>query len=310
MKRLNCSTSPWNWGATLLSLAVLAGCGVTKSQQATEQLLMSDAVDRAVSQIDFRSISGARVYLDTTYLRNAKGTQFVNADYIISSLRQQMVAANCLLQDDPETADVVVEARVGALGLDAHDVTYGIPASSSLTSAASLVPAARPVPVLPEISLAKKNDQRSAAKIGVFAYDRRTKTAIWQSGISLALSDASDMWVFGAGPFQRGSIYKAPRFAGSRIQVPLLAQTPPPRRGLVPYAEEHVFWPPPPPAAGPSEAIVEAGRGGGPNVPMAGPARGPARAANAAGRTPPGPPHAARGAAEFGADENSGTERR
>ena len=45
-------------GAILLSLA-LTGCGSTKSRTATEQLLMSDAVDRAIAQIDFSELAGS-----------------------------------------------------------------------------------------------------------------------------------------------------------------------------------------------------------------------------------------------------------
>ena len=71
-------------------MVCLTGCGTVKSRSATEQLIISDAVDRSVSQIDFRPLSGKKVYLDTQYVRSIKGPGFVNADYIISSLRQQM----------------------------------------------------------------------------------------------------------------------------------------------------------------------------------------------------------------------------
>ena len=78
-----------------LMLALFSGCGTTKEQQATEQLLLSDAVDRSVSTIDFRPLSGEKVYLDTSYLRSVKATTFVNADYVTSALRQQVIAAGC-----------------------------------------------------------------------------------------------------------------------------------------------------------------------------------------------------------------------
>ena len=134
---------------------VLCGCGSTKSRSATEQLLVSNAVDRSVASIDFRPLSGRSVYLDTQYVQSVKGLGFVNADYIISSIRQQMLAANCHLEEDRNKADYIAELRVGALGSDAHYVTYGIPPSNSLSTAASLVPNAPPIPLIPEISLAK-----------------------------------------------------------------------------------------------------------------------------------------------------------
>ncbi len=210
--------------ATLLLLVLLFGCwgcGTTKSQRATEQLLVSDAVDRAIGEIDFAAIAGRTVYLDTQYLQPIKGIEFVNANYIVSAMRQQMVAAGCRLQDSRDNAEVVVEARVGALGTDSHDVIYGVPASSSLSTAASLVPNAPPIPIIPEISLAKRSDKIGAAKVSVFAYDRETRQAIWQSGIAVARSNAKDTWVLGAGPYQSGTIYNRARLLGREIDIPI-----------------------------------------------------------------------------------------
>jgi hypothetical protein len=189
---------------------------------ATEQLVMSDAVDHAVAEINFEPLSGSEVYLDTTYLKNVKGSSFVNADYIISSLRQQLVAADCHLQDAKEKAEVIVEARVGTLGADANEVVYGMPANSSLTNAASLVPNAPVIPPFPEISIARKEAQQGAVKIALFAYDSETRRPVWQSGISRARSTAQDLWVFGAGPFQQGTIFEGPQFAGTQLRLPRL----------------------------------------------------------------------------------------
>jgi len=71
------------------------GCGTTINRVATEQLLLSDAVDEAVTQIDFSHFKGQRCYLDTNYLRQNTNTGIVNSEYIVSSLRQQIVTA-CL----------------------------------------------------------------------------------------------------------------------------------------------------------------------------------------------------------------------
>lgn len=202
---------------------VVSGCGTTKGQVATEQMVVSDAVDRSVASINFRRLAGKRVYLDTQYMKSVKGVGFVNSDYIISSLRQQMVAAGCRLEEKADDADYIVEARVGALGTDQHDVTYGIPASTALSSAASLIPNAPAIPLIPEIAVAKRNDQVGAAKIAVFAYDRETRAPVWQSGLAKARSTSKDIWLFGAGPFQRGTVHDRFQFAGETIPLPLLS---------------------------------------------------------------------------------------
>ncbi|QDV17905.1 hypothetical protein Pan153_25610 [Gimesia panareensis] len=206
----------------MLLLPCLSGCGKMISNSATEQLLTSDAVDQTISHIDLSSLSNKKVFFDTSYIKNIKGVGFVNGDYIISSLRQQIVAANCLIQEKKEDADYIIEARVGTLATNGHEVNYGIPASNMLSSAASLMPAAPAIPTIPEISLAKKSNQIAAAKISVFAYNQKTRERVWQSGVLQAKSDARNTWILGAGPFQRGSIYRdGAQFAGSKIEIPL-----------------------------------------------------------------------------------------
>lgn len=204
-------------GLLIALMVSLSGCGTTKEQLATQQLLLSDAVDRSVSTIDFRPLSGAKVFLDTTYLKTAKTDTLVNAEYVTSSLRQQIMAAGCLLQETDKEADIIIEARIGTLGADEHRVTFGIPENNALGSAATLVPGAPRVPQIPEIAVARRDSRESAAKIAAFAYDRVTREAIWQSGISQSRSTARDTWVMGAGPFQAGSIRGGTRLLGNRL---------------------------------------------------------------------------------------------
>jgi hypothetical protein len=222
--------------------ALLAGCGTTKSRDATQQLLMSDSVDRSIATIDFAPLAGKTVYFDTKYLVTVKGLGFVNAEYVISSIRQQMLASGCLLQDDLKDAEYVVEGRMGALGTDSHEVTYGIPANSGLAQAAQMLPNIPSVSV-PEVALAKREDLLGAAKVALFAYHRETRLPVWQSGISVATSNARDAHIFGVGPIQDGTIYHGTHFAGSRMQIPLLSRKPekPPTRGVVSYYDEAKF---------------------------------------------------------------------
>ncbi len=226
----------------LAVVAMLAGCGTTKSRTATEQLLVSDTVDRAIAVIDFAPLAGRTVYLDNKYLVPVKGIGFVNTEYVTSSLRQQMIACGCLLQDELKDADYVVEARIGALGTDSHEVTYGIPPSSGLAHAAELMPTGPRIPI-PDISLAKREDLLGATKVAVFAYHRDTRIPVWQSGMSVATSNARDSYILGVGPIQDGTIYHGAHFAGSRWQLPLLSgkTSPPPTRGLVSYYDEVRF---------------------------------------------------------------------
>lgn len=212
----------------LLCCAIVAvsGCGTSVTRNGTEQLLASDAIDRSVAQLDFAVLADRRVYFDTQYVLPATPVGIVSSPYIISSIRQRMAAAGCRLQDSAETADYIVEARVGALGTDIHDVTYGLPASNLLSAAATALPNVPAVPTIPEISLANRNDHSATAKIAVFAYHRETRRPVWQSGIAMARSATKNTWVLGAGPIQRGTIYDGVQFAGTKMKLPLMKSKP------------------------------------------------------------------------------------
>jgi hypothetical protein len=199
-------------------MVLLAGCGTTRStdtsRTATEQLLISDAVDRAVSVINFRVLAGRKVYFDPQYLKVA------NADdnqYLTSTLRQHLLASGCILADKSDEAEYIVEARSGAIGTDRHELLYGIPATNLGTiSPVPGVPAA-----IPEIPFAKRTSQRGVAKLAVFAYERQSGEPIWQSGVSQFTSNSRNVWVLGIGPFQSGTIFRGTNFAGREIPNPL-----------------------------------------------------------------------------------------
>jgi hypothetical protein len=205
----------------------VVGCGTTKSYMATEQLLMSDAVDSTIAKIDFRPLTGHKIFLDTTYISGAgkavpgvpnQMQSLVSADYVISALRQQMLAAGCNLVEKREEADIICEARCGALGTDGHSVIYGIPASNGLAGVGTILSGTPSIPAIPEISFAKKELKSAAGKVAVFAYTKDSHEPVWQSGIAQAGSNARDTWFLGIGPWQYGTIYRGTRFAGRRIK--------------------------------------------------------------------------------------------
>ena len=201
----------------LLGITIFVGCGTTRwtdtSRTATEQLLLSDAVDRAVSQVDFRALAGRTVYLDAHPVQG-----MTDAQYLISSVRQQLLANGCILKEKREDADYVVELRAGALGTDRHDILFGVPA----TQLPSFVPLNGIPTSIPEIPFIKRTQQQGVAKIALFAYNRTTGRPAWQSGVVSAKSKAKSTWVFGAGPFQQGTIYEGTTFAGNKLDVPLI----------------------------------------------------------------------------------------
>lgn len=228
--------------AMIVAVSVLqfAGCGITRSSDtartATEQLLISDAIDRAVQSMNLQTLSGRTVFLDDSKLGDS-----VDRNYFISTLRQHLLASGCELHDKREEADFIVEARAGAIGTDRNDLLFGLPATT-----VPQIPLVQPVPAaIPEIPIAKRKDQRGVAKIAVFAYHRATGTPVWQSGIVRQESSANDVWILGAGPFQRGTIYEGTAFAGNAIKNdPLKDGATPHNAATVSVSSESLFTPP------------------------------------------------------------------
>lgn len=221
--------------AALLCLAAF-GCGTTKwsdtPRTATEQLLISTAVDRAIDGMNFKPLAGKDVYLDTTFMEG-----IIDKNYVISSLRQHMLSQGCVLAPSKDQATYVVEVRAGAVGTNHHDVMVGVPALS--LPGASLMPG---VPsAIPEIAFAKTTDQKGVAKIAAFAYNQRTGQPVWQSGVFPIVTDAKDTWIFGTGPFQRGTIYDRTHFAGSRLLFGKRSRGTPKQKHEIPLTAEAVF---------------------------------------------------------------------
>jgi hypothetical protein len=187
----------------LTASALAAGCGINKSRLATEQIVISDAVDKTVASIDFSPLSGRAVFFDTQYLDGVNMGVHGNIKYVVSSLRQQMLAYDLRLQEKPDTAEYIVEARVGVLANDGYEVTYGIPGSAAVASASALLASPIPAPALPELSLGRRNHQVGTAKIGLFAFDRVTREPVWQAGVRKGASEARDTWLLGLGPYHR-----------------------------------------------------------------------------------------------------------
>lgn len=198
-----------------LGLALMImGCGTTRQTEtartATEMLLLSNAVDETVSEFDLSYLSGKEVFLDTTYLEST-----VDKGYVISSIRQHMMASGVKIAEAKEKAAYIVEARTGALGTDSHSVMVGVPQMT--------IPQVVPVPgvpsSVPEIPLAKRTKQTGVAKLALFAYHRETGQIVWQSGVQQFSSFAKDAFVFGMGPFRSGTIQRGTTISGSTIPL-------------------------------------------------------------------------------------------
>ena len=219
LSRLVDARPPLRRWMCVFALAICCvGCGTTRTtdsgRTATEQLLISDAIDRAVDSLDLKILAGQKVFVDNSMLGGV-----TDRDYLISSVRQQLLASGVVLKTVRDEADFIVEVRAGAVGTDRNDLLFGVPAFQ----VPQVLPFAGSVPsAIPEIPFAKRSQQRGVAKIALFAYEQSTGEPVWQSGLAMQQSTSSDIWIFGTGPFQKGTIHDGTKLAGSELTNPLV----------------------------------------------------------------------------------------
>lgn len=152
--------------AGLLALLALPACALPTetavSRTATEQLLVSRAVDHAAQSLVLPLERGLRVHVDARHLTGD------GAAYAASALRQAVSAAGYALADGREDADAVLEVRAGALSLEQMRRLVGLPAMAlPVTETLHVVS-------LPELSLYSRRDRVGVAEFSGFLYEART----------------------------------------------------------------------------------------------------------------------------------------
>lgn len=201
------------WALLLALVAAAGGCGTVKTtgtaRSGTEQLLLTNAWDSALQKVDFRPLTGVPVFLDTA------NVTAIDQGWVVSSLRQSMLAQGVLLRQKQDQAQWVVEARVGAYGTDAYNWLFGL-SQTTIPPTLTGVPAG----TIPELPLIKKSDQQGIAKLALFAYDRASGQLVWNSGTMVAIATAKDVHILGVGPIQSGTIRGGTEFVGVRLPVP------------------------------------------------------------------------------------------
>ena len=173
-----------------------------------------------------------------------------------------MMAAGLELMETRDQGDFIVEARLGVLGGDSHELVYGVPSGSGIGSAASTAVAASTsvplLPSIPELAFAKRKDHMAAVKVAAFAYHRESRERAWQSGIAIGKSSAHDYWFLGAGPFQKGDIHKGVQLAGNPFDVPLASKDQPNSKGPISAYRQQMIFEAAAPKPKPEPAIQQA----------------------------------------------------
>jgi len=159
------------------ALAVLVllvpGCVTVRTtdtpRTATEQLLVSTAVDRALEGLDLSSLKGRTVFVVSELPESP------DRGYVTASVRSVLCASGAFIAPDKAKADTVLELRCGSLGTNYAEALLGMPES------------AVPIPLaqsftIPEFALFKTANQSSVAKLGVLAYEKGSGKQLASAG--------------------------------------------------------------------------------------------------------------------------------
>jgi hypothetical protein len=171
----------------VLSMAALelAGCTTERltepSQTATEQLLVSTAVDHAIEKLKAPLAPGAKVFLDPQFFDMADAN-VVLPKYTIGAVRDWLLKHGARLVDDRKNAEVIVELRNGAQSVDHKSLLVGIP------SIPVPIPLAGTI-TTPELALFKRDRQHGISKIAVTAYDAKSGSLTTSSGATYGKSE-------------------------------------------------------------------------------------------------------------------------
>jgi len=114
-------------------------------------------VDNSLRGVRIPQVEGERVFVDDSLL------EAYDRGYVVGSVRALLNENGALLQSDRDKADMIVEARSGALGMDVADSLVGIPAIPIIIPGAG-------TSEFPEVVLFSSNKQSSVSKIALLGY--------------------------------------------------------------------------------------------------------------------------------------------
>src|SRR5215212_11815719 len=134
---------------------------------------MSQAVSRAIGQLNVDALRDRKVFIETGYFTGAEKVN-VNGEerqrlfttpeqaFATGELRERLLMAGARIVEQRKDSDVVLEIRSGGIGVDRLENLIGIPASTLTGTVSSNGAGGIPV-TTPEIALYKNTRQRGFA---------------------------------------------------------------------------------------------------------------------------------------------------
>ena len=200
------------WAFLLCMLLAGGGCATLRVTQppetADEQFLLSRAASLAISKISVANMRDRLVYVSVRFMRPV-GQLLPGQGFLEADLRSHLLKSGVRLTNTRVKAQIVLEVRCGALGVNQQNSFIGIPAIAfgGYNSGSNF---SLPV-VLPQISILQNTTQQGYASVAYVAYWRNSGEIVASSGPFVGRTYRHDWWFLGFGPETSGNIPSALR---------------------------------------------------------------------------------------------------
>ncbi|MFW6118812.1 MAG: DUF6655 family protein [Planctomycetota bacterium] len=189
--------------ALLLGCFAVAGCGSFREtfppRSASEQLLISEAVDAAVADMPTDWMEGRVVYVEPANL------DAYDKPYVVQRLHNAVLESGGRLSEGREGADVVLEVASGALSVDKGQWLLGIP------ELPLPIPLADETLKLPEVPLFKLVSYAGKAKLISTAVEAESGASHRELPVCYGRVRHRLWWAFIVGPFTWSDLPKRVR---------------------------------------------------------------------------------------------------
>ncbi len=159
-------------GGMLVAAALCSACLTTKPQPGgrlspSEQVLASEAVDRAVDRLEWPDVDGKKVHVSV-----AAPSGDPEKKYLETAVSAELVERGAVLTPDSDKARYELLVLADAVGVEETSTFFGLPAAEG-----SLIPVA-----LPEIALYDASRAEGYAKVEIVLTDLKQGGIVARSG--------------------------------------------------------------------------------------------------------------------------------
>lgn len=157
--------------STALLAALCVSCSIDTAirspRSATQQLLQTVAIDRALERLEWPELVGKQVFVDT----GAPG-DMIDTQYLSVALETLAASEGFQLAASPDEADLELTLLAGAISLDVTGRLFGIRGTGG-----GLIPF-----TIPELAIYRRVNTRGMARLRLSLIDPDTRGILFQSG--------------------------------------------------------------------------------------------------------------------------------